>query len=220
MRHLSLDLIRGDILPGDHITTACDDWLSFSIRFVTGISSFRWLAPNSHSMIVLANEGGRVRLVESTLLTNGRGEQMAGVIETDLEVRLAAFDRVWWLPLGTRARAAWNANEAAAVKWLLERIADCTPYDAWQAWQSGHDWLDKVLSRWSPTYARESWDRLFCSEVVAAAWKIATVLPSSWNTSEFSPYGLARLGVYAPDYVQLRGKRKEIARYNSEPVWT
>jgi len=218
MIEATLDAVRCDIRPGDAIFTACDDWLSFGIRLVTGISSFRWIAPVSHAMIVLANEGGSIRLVESTLLTGFRGERLAGVISTDLDARVRAFDRVWWLPLGTAARARWDAGESAALLWLTQQVADCTPYDAWQAWQSGHDWLDKLFGRYSPTYARESWDRLFCSEVVAAAWELAGVLPKSWNTSEFSPYGLARLAVYAPGYAQIKGRRKEISGYNIAPI--
>ena len=218
MIEATLDAVRCDIRPGDAIFTACDDWLSFGIRLVTGISSFRWIAPVSHAMIVMANEGGRIRLAESTLLTAERGDHLAGVIETDLDARIETFDRVWWLPFSERSRARWNANEAAALAWLVERIADCTPYDAWQAWQSGHDWLDKALGKWSPTYARESWDKLYCSELVAAAWKVAGVLPKSWNTSEFSPYGLARLAVYAPGYAQIKGRRKEISGYNIAPI--
>lgn len=214
----ALSGVRHRIKPGDHITTACNDWLSVGIRLVTGLSSLRWLAPNSHSMIVLANEGGNIRLAESTLLTADRGKQLAGVIEADLDARLAEFDRVWWLPLGESARAQWDAGEPKALLWLIDRIADCTPYDAWQAWQSGHDWLDKVLGELSPTYARESWDRLFCSELVAAAWKIAGVLPADWNTSELTPYGLARLAIYAPEYVQIKGTKKEIHGYNSVAI--
>jgi len=80
-----------------------------------------------------------------------------------------------------------------------------------QAAGSAIDFLDKLGG---PGANREDFDKFFCSELVAAGLEIGRVLPEI-NSSEVTPIDLCRFDIFAPDYYQLQGDRREISRYSS-----
>jgi hypothetical protein len=63
------------------------------------------------------------------------------------------------------------------------------------------------------TYNQEDFDAFFCSELATAALRAGGVIETI-NPSEVTPINLCSFKLFAEDYYQLKGRRKEIDNYN------
>jgi hypothetical protein len=139
-------------------------------------------------------------LIESTSL-----EDYVGVITSRLSHRVWQYNgEVWWLPLSPEARSRFD--EEAYFNWLYDQ--EGKEYDTFGAAMS-------VMDGW----AREDYDKLFCSELAAGALKAAGILPEKTNASTVTPADLCQLSIYHQGMadgkpVQLKGEPMEIPGFN------
>ncbi len=117
--------------------------------------------------------------------------------------------KLWWLPLNDIARAALTNNEKDFFDFLIDSRGK--PYDTLPVLIRA--WIDH-LDRLGITENKEDFGSLFCSELVAGALEKADVI-SNINASEVTPIDVCRFRIYADDYVQFKGKKKKIRRFNS-----
>jgi len=192
--------VRRNMRPGDIIAFQGRGFISKAICFICR-------CPVSHVGIVLYVrdlDGTRhVDLMESTTLAEHTGVQL-----THMSERIKTYDgRVWWLPLSDV-----NREEMDVVRFLeLMKAMRGRKYDRRQA---AHFAIDR-LRLWSQS---EDPSRLFCSELAALGLKAAGILPIWFNSSEFRPHDLVNLNLYADNYYQLSGTRKEIPCFNKVPI--
>jgi len=134
-------------------------------------------------------------------------QDFSGVTINRLSDRLRAYDgEVWWLPVRL-------ADER--VKQFLHFLfaQDGKPYDMPQALLAGLDALD--FGGNGPTAATEDYSRLFCSELVAGAFKACGLIDDNINPSEVTPIDLCRMPIYQRAYKQLtHGPSVEIPGYS------
>jgi hypothetical protein len=71
-----------------------------------------------------------------------------------------------------------------------------------------------VFDKFGFTKNEENFDKLFCSELVAAGLEAAGTI-GKVNSSEVTPIDLCRWKIYEKDYYQLKGHEKTISRYNT-----
>lgn len=161
-------------------------------------------SPVSHVGVVVAGEADPV-VIESTTL-----DGLQGVAATPLSPRVATYPgRVWWLPLSERTRLHLDVDQLAGF--LRSQLGRA--YDRRQVLQFA--WRCVPLLR--HLCQREDLDRLFCSELIAAAFEHAGLLDC--NASLVSPVQLCRWRLYR-DCFQVQGSRCDIAGVNSlTPPW-
>lgn len=160
------------------------------------------LAVGSHWATVLDVEepAHRVRLIESTTLNGKSGVQINYASE-----RIAGYDgSVYYLPLSRAVRE--RMDHADFTRWCLE--------------QEGKSY-DKVLiahlflDRFNLFSSRESWNSFDCSEIGSGAAKVSGMLPANINSSEVTPQKMCEFRIWAPHYYQLKGKAREIDKFNT-----
>ena len=191
MKRISYKVARGSMLPGDVIAFGGKGFVSSIIKDITKCNV-------SHVGIILQTDvptidGIRInQIIESTSLGNG----FAGVQINRMSVHAKSYDgEVWWLPLSSEARC--KLNQAKFFSFLLDQVGK--KYDAPQAIGSA---LDVIPDN------REDFDKLFCSELDAAALEHSGVIPAV-NASEMTPADVCRLNIYDEPY-QMRGELKEL----------
>ena len=136
-------------------------------------------------------------VIESTSLKG-----CSGVFRSRLSDRVEGYDgEIWWLPLAKPLH-----DSSAFFDFLMAQ--DRKPYDMAQAVGSALDAFDRITGG-----NREDFSKFFCSELVAAAFEAAGVVPAI-NASEVTPIDLCRMKIYAPDYYLLKGDEVEISRFN------
>jgi hypothetical protein len=146
------------------------------------------------------------QIIESTSL-NG----FSGVSISRLSQRLYEYDgEVWWLPLGSAARAALNGKKL--YDFLIHQ--DHKPYDMPQAVLSALDALDSKLIPGRPTHNKEDFARFFCSELVAAGLEAGGVIRDI-DASEVTPADLCMFKIFQMDYYQMKGQDKSISGFNT-----
>ncbi len=202
-RLLSYRGIRKQVRAGDVIAFGGKGHFSEIIKMATR-------APVSHVGVVLqtaalTETGDRYfnMLIESTKMAD-----FSGVTINRLSDRLRAYDgEVWWLPVNLAVERVPRFFD-----WLFAQ--DGKLYDMPGALKAGLDALD--FGGNGPTAAAEDYSRLFCSELVAGAFK-ACGLVGDINPSEMTPIELCRLPIYQAPYRQLVGKvTVEIPGYGYE----
>jgi len=157
---------------------------------------FATRSPVSHVGVVLqtaalGETGDRFfnMLIESTQL-----EDFSGVVINRLSDRMRAYDgEVWWLPIGLT-----DEQIGPFTDFLF--AMNGRPYDMPSALKAGLDALD--FGGHGPTAATEDYSKLFCSELVAGAYK-ACGLIDDINPSEVTPIDLCRMPIYQAPYKQL-----------------
>tara|TARA_R110000796_G_scaffold121645_3_gene235940 strand:+ start:126 stop:707 length:582 start_codon:yes stop_codon:yes gene_type:complete len=180
----SYNTVRDQMKPGDLIAFGGMGWLSKIIKFFT-------MSHVSHVGIVMDwQEHGRVMVMESTTLNGVKGVQINRLSE-----RIRHYNgHVWWMPLNRVARKRVSIRALKTFLWTQ----DGKKYDTKQAIKSA-----------IPFYTRENSDRMFCSELVAGAYKksgIATVC----NPSEMTPEDVCRLSIFAKTYYQVKMPNGEV----------
>ncbi|MGC9504887.1 hypothetical protein [Baaleninema sp.] len=173
---------RPQMKTGDVIAFSGNTGFSDLIKWGTG-------STYSHVGIVLklglsGGFGDSVMVVESTTEVSrsevSPTEIIKGVQLNWLSKRTLLYDgAVWWVPL---KHPLPPEGKTQAEAWLRETHNQRVPYDFAQVMGSGIDLFDRLgLSN------QEDFSRLFCSELVSKALKIAGVLDDNLNPSEQTP---------------------------------
>jgi len=169
--------IRSQIKIGDLIAFSGKSNVSNAIKGFTN-------SDISHVGMVFETEvrgERRVEVIESTSLTNlpdmHTGEVKKGVQRHMLSQRMDMYHgQVYWQPLKEELD---DARLARMVSWLFCKWAGVTKYDTKGAIMSGVK-LFKYVNE--PDFST-----LFCSELVAEAYRLAGLLPVSFNASMATP---------------------------------
>lgn len=176
------------------------DVISFSGKGdISNIIKWKTNSDISHVGMVLENEfiGGekRVVLIESTSLVNlpdiRTKELIKGVQQQHLGQRLFSYDgQAYYHEL----QVELNGDQKIAMyNWLFNKHASRTPYDSVQALGSALDLLDAFGAENKPDFSS-----LFCSEMVAKAFKVAGLLDRAYNPSEATPADVVGYDFLAP----------------------
>lgn len=213
--------VREQLRPGDLITFGGEGMFSSVIKIATGITEglFR-PSPASHSAAVIemqmsipeeggAQEGKVVWIIESTTLYKNKttGASEKGVYPRRLSDRVEEYNGNVW---------------AAFLRDEFRKQVDWNKYMdlAWRQKGKGYNMVGAVLAGgWIPVPTAWS-GTLFCSQLVVWLLKecgvkeLAKVLPEAVNPQE-----LAEMNLWDPVYYQLKGKRKELPRFNSKAPW-
>lgn len=177
-----------------------------------GVSSFIRLFAGSPSHAgFLYREPGedRVRVLESTSLKVD-GHKVLGVQSHFLSDRIDSYrGRVWIAKLCMLNRRVVDANLDRAREFIEDMRG--RRYDFWQMFREG--WKQAGLPRLFPL--QENYNRLYCSELVAAFLKHLGILPHRVNPSSVSPGALAAFSIYNPILFQVSGKHKDLRHFNT-----
>ncbi len=147
--------------------------------------------------------GDRVVLIESTMMTGMDGVQCHWMSE-----RVEDYHgSVYYHPLEYARQAALDLQKYTQFGLKCVGI----PYDKVLI---AHDLFDPL----GLIPSREDWDAFICSEFGPAMLKAGGVLPLNFNTSDQTPQSMAELGLWGPDYYQLKGKTKEIEKINTRRI--
>lgn len=153
---------------------------------------------------------GDVTLIESTAI--GR----PGVKRSFLSERLLQHrGDVWWLPLCDAVRGSFQIER---FRTFLDDQHGKS-YDLAQAIAAGIDWLDRAQRFAWITRTTENLDRLFCSELIAAAFVYSGVIPPI-NASEVTPIDLCRFAIYAQQCFPLKANDETPCGYNTIALTT
>lgn len=196
--------LRHKIQPGDIIAFSGQGISSEIVKVATR-------SEVSHVGIILRCEL-RQDLIHPLLMESSPIEGFHGVAISDLEERITHHKgNMWWLPLRSERRQSLQVEKFQ--KFLLAQ--NKKKYDPIQAINSGLSKLHSIPGLGRLTRSRENLDRLFCSELAAAALKAGKVLPRI-NPSGITPSQLCQLAIYKPEYHLLKSvEETEIVAYNS-----
>lgn len=104
---------------------------------------------------------------------------------------------IWIARLSDEVRN--RLDEEKMYDFVMEQVGK--GYDHENMLKAGLDLLDRYSS---VTKNKEDATRLFCSELVAAAFKDSGILPPEANISEYAPADLVKLRIYHPIYYQIK----------------
>jgi hypothetical protein len=195
------DLVR----PGDLFAFGGATWDSRVIKLVGR-------APVSHTALVMA------------ILPDGPWVMEAvgnGVRRAPVALRAETYNGdVWYVPLSEAARARLNVH--AMVEFLLAQ--EGKEFDHIQMLPAAIDVAESKRTPGGWMHTPEDLTALFCSELVTAGLKAGGVLPPEINPSETTPAELIRLGIWGPDYYQIKqitGRPRLLPHLGRVPVkWT
>jgi len=197
--------------PGDVIAFGGKGNFSDIIKFATRADVSHVGVILQTSMKGASGSGFFNQIIESTSLGNFNGVQVSRFSD-----RLKAYEgELWWLPLHKETRRK-KFNQKKFYDFLFHQARKRKLYDMGQAIKSAMDVGDKLpFGLKGPGYAKEDFDKFFCSELVAAGLEEAGTVPSI-NSSEVTPIDLCRWNIYSSTYYRLKGNaKKSISRHNS-----
>ena len=170
--------VREQMKPGDMIAFGGKGLVSRVIKFFTR-------SEVSHvGVVARIDEHGRVMVMESTSLNGFSGVQLSR-----LSRRVAEYNGdVWWYPLNDSARKDLKLTRFWNYLWKQ----DGKKYDKWQAIASA-----------IPIYAKESENRMFCSELVYGAYEAGGIIRDV-NSSELTPEDLRREIIFAERIYKIK----------------
>ncbi|HLO03437.1 MAG TPA: hypothetical protein VK191_10030 [Symbiobacteriaceae bacterium] len=176
----SFDEVKDEIRPGDLFAFGGYDADSRLIQLVGR-------APISHTALAWQTGPDGPVLMEAVGV---------GVRRAPIKSRVEGYNGdVWWIPMSEEARTYLDLP--ALQQFLAEQ--EGKEFDVTQMLPAAIDLLDG-----GATKAREDLTRLFCSELVTGGLRAGGVL--NLNPSETTPRDLVRQGIWAPYYVQLKGR--------------
>ncbi len=191
MKQIDYALARCMMQPGDLMAFGGNGFISSVIKLRTQCNV-------SHVGAILQTnvptvEGMNInQVIESTSLDDG----FAGVTINRMSTHIEKYDgEIWWLPLGEAARTRFKPG--IFFGFMLDQVGK--PYDAPQAILSAIDYLPDN---------RENLDKLFCSELVTAAYEKSGLIGET-NASEMTPADVCRFDIYSQVF-QLKGGEKEL----------
>lgn len=179
--------IRDELDTGDIVMFGGQYRLSKLIRLVTRF-------PASHVASII-RDGDRIRYVEAS--EGDMYPEREGVIISLFSNSIPFYKGdIWIARLSDEIRKKLDTEKM--YDFLMEQVGK--GYDYEDLAKAGFDRLD----RFSITKNKEDAAQLFCSELVAAAFKDAGILPESTNISECSPADIIKLNIYNPTYYQIK----------------
>jgi len=200
--------LKDRIKPGDIIAFSGKKKFSRLIRLVTR-------SIISHVGII-CQTGRSVDVIESVNFKQESAacEQTGGVHCRHLSKRVESYDGLmWWLPLSEVSRSRFNQEKFA--EFLIS--AKGKQYDMPQAIRAVLDFIEDNPFFDLSTYNQKDFNAFFCSELATAALHAAGVIEHI-NPSEVTPVNLCTFNIFAEDYFQIRGRRKELDDFNSIPA--
>ncbi len=181
------------------------DVISFSGKGdISNIIKWKTNSDISHVGMVLESEfvrgEKRIVLIESTSLVNlpdiRTKELIKGVQQQHLSQRLSSYEgQAYYHEL--KANLSVNLKKKMHT-WLFNKHASRTPYDSVQALGSAIDLLDAFGMENKPDFSS-----LFCSEMVAKAFKVAGLLNADYNPSEATPADVVKYDFLA-ERIQIK----------------
>ena len=185
MERIKYKETRNKMKPGDVIAFGGHGLMSNVIKNVTS-------SPVSHVGIIMQTDVSDGIFINQIIESNGKKKGRTGVQVFRMSERLAEYDgSVWWLPM------AVEFDKKEFIDFLFNQVGK--KYDAPQAIRSAIDFTPDQ---------QEDLDKLFCSELVAAALEHVGVL-GNINASEQTPADVCGFGIYG-DVCQLKGLLKDI----------
>lgn len=197
-KSITVEQMMCNVKAGDVIAFSGDTPVSKLIKYVTR-SNVSHVGIVVEPCDVCDHCGSKKQLFEahySGVATSCLKCRIEKAIEDDVTVRA-----IWWLPL----RKKLNHRQLKGLNEFLHEY-NHREYDYLQAMQSAFDKFDPNAF----TYATEDFDKLFCSELVAAAFEQIGVIKKI-NASEVTPIDICRLKVYTRRYYQLKGPYEKIS---------
>ncbi|MDD2598956.1 MAG: hypothetical protein PHO37_07015 [Kiritimatiellae bacterium] len=204
MQQVDYDAIKERIKPGDMIVFSGRKRFERLIRLVTR-------SIISHVGVV-CRTGKSVDVMESVGLKQNRkgGGEGGGVQCRQLAKLVESYDGLmWWLPLSESSRSRFDLEKFTQFL----KLAEGKQYDIPQAICAVLDVIDDNPFFNLSTYSQRDFSKFFCSELAAAALQAAGVI-TQLNPSEVTPANLCAFNLYAEDYFQIRGRRKELDDFN------
>ncbi len=196
--------IRDRIQPGDIIAFSGKKAHSEIIKRATKSNV-------SHVGVVIETRLQRDGESQGRILKQVAEATESGVKFTKLSDINENYDgEVWWLPLSSESQSRLQENFQAFFDFLID--SEGAPYDSLvtliRAWIDG-------LDSWGITRNEEDFGAFFCSELAAGALEKGGVIENVTPASEVTQIDLCRFKIYADEYVQFRGDRTEIRRFNT-----
>lgn len=192
MKQLKYKDARKIMSPGDIIAFGGNGFISDMIKFVTNGSV-------SHVGVILQTsiptlEGVFInQIIESTSI----GDGFAGVQINRMSDHIRDYDGdIWCLPLTTRIKE--DFDQGMFFSFMLDQVGK--KYDAPQAIGSALDFIPDN---------RENLDKLFCSELVAAAFEKVGIIKEI-NASEQTPADICNFDIFGEPY-QLKGVLRDLS---------
>lgn len=147
-------------------------------------------------------------LLEATVKENKKG-----VMVNSLKARIEGYPGdVWWLPLSDHAQQQFASSMAIVDEFIKSESGK--KYDIWQLFGSAVDFCDNLPFLWRLTRNKTCDRQWFCSELIAELYNQTGVVREV-NAAETTPIDLCRFSIFKSHYVQLKGKDKDIRRFNS-----
>lgn len=203
LRRADYDTIRSEIKVGDIIAFSGKDFFSEIIKFGTK-SNVSHVGIIYQSTIINSTSGDYYNLMIEAVAEDG-----VRIVNLSQRLEQSKDSTIWWLPLRDTIRDDLKVERM--LNWLLR--TEHKPYDLPQAIASGLDLLDKLPG--GITRNIESFERFFCSELIAGAFEEGKII-NSINASEVTPIDLCMFDLYKDEYYQLVGKEDSVIRgFNS-----
>ena len=201
--------IKHLIAPGDIIafggTSLFSRWTKLTTRSVVTHTALVIDSPDDNRSTSAAQD---LTMIEATSIKGKKG-----VMHNYVEERIKHYrGDVWWLPLHHEAKQQLQNNGHGFHDFLAGELGK--DYDIWQLFGAAIDVFDD--HRWFNwlTYNRKKSNRWFCSELVAEGLNQAGIA-NELNPSETTPKDICQFTIYAPEYVQLKGRKKPIKGFNT-----
>lgn len=200
LQQATYEEIKEQIKPGDIIAFSGKKRFERLVRLTTR-------SIISHVGIVCRN-GKTVDVVESAGLKQSHegGGESGGVQCRQLAKRVEGYEGlIWWLPLSEASRSSFDLEKFAQFL----KDADGRQYIIPHSIRATLSFIDDNPFFDLATYSQRDFSEFFCSELAAAALQAAGVI-QQLNLSEVTPANLCALNLFADDYFQIWGRRKEI----------
>jgi len=190
--------------PGDIIAFSGRNRFSRLVRLATG------------SMIsgvgIVCDSGQGSDIINSVTFkqTPGIGNDIDGESRRRMSKRIDSYDGlVWWLPLSDESRSRLNIAKLCD----LLRSMDCKKYKMPQSIRNVLNMIEENPFFDLSSYKQKDLDAFFCSQLAAFGLRVGGVI-SNINPCEVTPANLCSFNLFAEDYYQLKGRRKQLDEYN------
>ncbi len=136
-----------------------------------------------------------------------------GVMVNPLEERLEEYEGdIWWLPLHRKPGERFLRAEQIMLDFIASENGK--NYDIWQLFGSTVDFFDNHPWLWRLTRNLKCEHEWFCSELIAELYNRTGVVKQVC-AAETTPIDLCRFKIFQDGYVQLKGKSRDIRRFNT-----
>lgn len=208
LQQATYEEIKERIKPGDIIAFSGKKRFERLVRLTTR-------SIISHVGIV-CRTGKNVDVVESIGLKqshDGGGE--SGAVQCrQLVKRVEGYEGlIWWLPLSELSRSRFDLDKFAQFL----KDSEGKQYDMPKSIRKVLGFIDDNPFFDLSAYSQRDFSEFFCAELAAKALQAAGVI-EQLNPAGVTPVSLCAFNLFAEDYFQIWGRRKEIDEINSIPL--